>query len=93
MKRFFFPLVFLTLLFLSGTSFKRSEVKNNHIFSSIEKWSFQESLHYSGFTKSLTGIEYHGGERLKNSHVLVYTKNGKGYVHDNIASAVTSIRE
>ncbi len=31
--------------------------------------------------------------KLKNNQVLVYTKNGKGYVHDNIASAVASIQE
>lgn len=31
--------------------------------------------------------------KLKGSRVLVYTKNGKGYVHDNIASAVASIQE
>ncbi|MEO7530393.1 MAG: ThuA domain-containing protein [Sediminibacterium sp.] len=31
--------------------------------------------------------------KLKGSRVLVYTKNGKGYVHDNIASAVACIRE
>jgi type 1 glutamine amidotransferase len=30
---------------------------------------------------------------LKNIHVLVYTKNGKGYVHDNIASAVACIQK
>jgi len=29
----------------------------------------------------------------KNNQALVYTKNGKGYVHDNIASAVASIQE
>jgi uncharacterized protein len=29
----------------------------------------------------------------KKVRVLVYTKNGKGYVHDNIASGVASIRE
>ena len=32
-------------------------------------------------------------EKLKNSHVLVYTKNGMGYVHDNIASSVECIKE
>ena len=32
-------------------------------------------------------------DNFKNSLVLVYTKNGKGYVHDNIASAVKSIQE
>ncbi len=31
-------------------------------------------------------------DNLKNSLVLVYTKNGKGYVHDNIPSAVASIQ-
>ena len=29
---------------------------------------------------------------IKNMQVLVYTKNGKGFVHDNIASAVASIQ-
>ncbi|MEO5591554.1 MAG: ThuA domain-containing protein [Chitinophagaceae bacterium] len=29
----------------------------------------------------------------KKIHVLVYTKNGKGYVHDNIASAVASVQQ
>ncbi len=30
---------------------------------------------------------------LKNSLVLVYTKNGKGYIHDNIAATVACIKE
>jgi uncharacterized protein len=29
----------------------------------------------------------------KKVHVLVYTKNGKGYVHDNISSAVASLKQ
>ncbi len=33
------------------------------------------------------------GGKLKGSRVLVYTKNGKGYVHDNIASAVACIKD
>ncbi len=32
-------------------------------------------------------------DKLTNSKVLVYTKNGKGYVHDNISSAVASIQQ
>lgn len=42
----------------------------------------------------LVGISLSGNAqgKLKNSRVLVYTKNGKGYVHDNIASAVASIK-
>ena len=31
--------------------------------------------------------------KLKNSRVLVYTKNGKGYVHENIAASVKCIQE
>ena len=31
--------------------------------------------------------------KLKNSRVLVYTKNGKGYVHDNIAASVICMQE
>lgn len=31
--------------------------------------------------------------KLKNSQILVYTKNGVGYVHDNIPSAVQCIRD
>jgi len=33
------------------------------------------------------------GNKLTGSQVLVYTKNGPGYVHDNIASAVNCIQE
>jgi type 1 glutamine amidotransferase len=32
-------------------------------------------------------------DKLAGSQVLVYTKNGKGYVHDNIASAVACIQQ
>ncbi len=31
--------------------------------------------------------------KWKNVTILVYTKNGKGYVHDNIASAIKSIQK
>lgn len=31
--------------------------------------------------------------KLANSKVLVYTKNGKGYVHDNIAASVECIKQ
>jgi type 1 glutamine amidotransferase len=30
---------------------------------------------------------------LKNVRVLVYTKNGKGYIHDNISSAVSCVQK
>jgi type 1 glutamine amidotransferase len=41
---------------------------------------------------SMQGYAKTGG-KLKGSRVLVYTKNGKGYVHDNIASAVACIKD
>ncbi len=31
--------------------------------------------------------------KLKGSRILVYTKNGKGYVHDNIASSVACFKQ
>jgi len=34
-----------------------------------------------------------GADKLKNTRVLVYTKNGKGYVHDNISASVNCIQE
>lgn len=40
-----------------------------------------------------TNYPFAGVDKLKNSVVLVYTKNGKGYIHDNIPSAVASIKE
>ena len=30
---------------------------------------------------------------LKNKNVLVYTKNGKGYVHENISSSIAAIQK
>ena len=32
-------------------------------------------------------------KKLKNSKILLYTKNGKGYVHDNIPSAISCIKQ
>lgn len=38
-------------------------------------------------------ITYATSDYLNKTKILVYTKNGKGYVHDNIPFAVTSIKE
>ena len=40
-----------------------------------------------------TSVVLNAEDNFKNSLVLVYTKNGRGYVHDNIALAVASIQE
>src|SRR5258706_9108020 len=37
-------------------------------------------------------VHAQGKPNWKKVHVLVYTKNGKGYVHDNIPSAVDCIQ-
>lgn len=48
------------------------------------------------FAAVLLTVSLHSGAQnvnWKNVKVLVYTKNGKGYVHDNIPRAVTSIQK
>ncbi|TSA65543.1 MAG: hypothetical protein D4R41_00790, partial [Sediminibacterium sp.] len=50
-----------------------------------------KTIKTTGF--KLEKLSINDKDKLKNSKVLVYTKNGKGYVHDNIASAVASIKE
>lgn len=44
-------------------------------------------------TATLTAFAYPPAKGLKNSKVLLYTKNGKGFVHDNIASSVEAIKK
>jgi type 1 glutamine amidotransferase len=31
--------------------------------------------------------------QLKNKHILIFTKNGKGYVHENIAASIAAIQK
>jgi type 1 glutamine amidotransferase len=45
----------------------------------------------SSFILSISAIAQRN--TLKKAHVLIYTKNGKGYVHDNIPSAVEAIQK
>ena len=45
----------------------------------------------SSFILSISAIAQRNS--LKKAHVLIYTKNGKGYVHDNIPSAVEAIKK
>ena len=48
----------------------------------------------SSFAKNIPSAASQPKEnQLVGSHVLVYTKNGTGYVHDNIAAAVLCIQE
>jgi hypothetical protein len=31
--------------------------------------------------------------QLKNKHVLIFTKNGKGYVHENIPASIAALQK
>ena len=35
----------------------------------------------------------HGHGQLKNKHLLIFTKNGKGYVHENIPSSIAALQK
>ena len=48
---------------------------------------------FAAFVLAGSPVFANPGGKLKNSRVLVYTKNGKGYVHDNIPSAVACIKD
>jgi uncharacterized protein len=44
---------------------------------------------------TLNGLDGHAqsAAALKNKHFLVYTRNGKGYVHENIAASIAAIQK
>jgi len=31
--------------------------------------------------------------QLKNKHLLIFTKNGKGYIHENIPSSIAALQK
>jgi type 1 glutamine amidotransferase len=68
----------------------RAVIKIIYVLLILLNFSFQLLANTPNKFKKSGVIEK---DKLKNSKVLVYTKNGKGYVHDNIASAVASIKE
>jgi len=76
----------------------RNSTKTVYVLLILLSFSFQlwantpiKPIKTTGF--KLENLSINDKDKLKNSKVLVYTKNGKGYVHDNIASAVASIKE
>jgi type 1 glutamine amidotransferase len=76
----------------------RNSTKSVYVLLILLSFSFQlwantpvKPIKTAGF--KLEKLSINDKDKLKNSKVLVYTKNGKGYVHDNIASAVASIKE
>jgi type 1 glutamine amidotransferase len=59
--------------------------------------SYKNATRSNSIIKATTNNHFNLNEvvkdKLAGSQVLVYTKNGKGYVHDNIASAVACIQQ
>ncbi|MEO6721671.1 MAG: ThuA domain-containing protein [Ferruginibacter sp.] len=93
MKRFYFPVVIFIIL-ISITFIGYPNRINGFAFPDIGRKvvAIQPgNAHHTSYSSPTFNIGSH--DKLKNSRVLVYTKNGKGYVHDNIAAAVTSIKE
>jgi uncharacterized protein len=73
-----------TVLLTSGVTTSKSEAGNS-------KPEMQNAK--SENRKSDFGFQTPGKVNWKNVKVLVYTKNGKGYVHDNIPYAVKCIQK
>ncbi len=97
MKRNIFSFLICLLLAITCSSFTISHTifPSFNFFSQgmVEKPLFVLEHQLNSLTDATILSKPGKGDKLKNSQVLVYTKNGKGYVHDNIASAVISIKE
>ncbi|MGK2860914.1 MAG: ThuA domain-containing protein, partial [Chitinophagaceae bacterium] len=57
------------------------------IFRRLVAFWFVFQLVFCSYTNAQQKVNW------ENVRVLVYTKNGEGYVHDNISSAVNSIQK
>ncbi len=76
--------IFLFLIAVCCSSFISSSTsyKNADRSNAIIKAARSNQINFNEVVK----------DKLAGSQILVYTKNGKGYVHDNIASAVNCIQ-
>ena len=54
---------------------------------------FCNTISYANHSNSIHSEPINGVNKLKNSTVLVYTKNGTGYIHDNIPASVEFIKQ
>ncbi|MCW3112914.1 MAG: Crp/Fnr family transcription regulator [Segetibacter sp.] len=59
----------------------------------MKKINFSILISFVFLTASFTSSHAQKSMNWKNVRVLVYTKNGKGYVHENIPSAVNCIQK
>lgn len=81
MKSYTYPGILFALIIFTYTGYAKTPAKKSLYPSFIE------------IKKNYAPTVLYKDALLKNSQVLVYTKNGKGYVHDNIATAVASLKE
>ena len=57
-------------------------------------YGFLKTLFLVSFSIAITSLEAQRGNRiLKNKTVLIFTKNGKGYVHENIPSSIAAFQK
>ena len=92
MKKYYCPVLVLVAFILMSVSNGDINNKQRLALSANKK---NNSFQLLSFTNLKNNPAKYAGEvddKLKNSLVLVYTKNGRGYVHDNIPSAVACLK-
>lgn len=92
MKKYYCPVLVLVAFILMSVSNGDINNKQRLALSANKK---NNSFQLFSFTNLKNNPAKYAGEvddKLKNSLVLVYTKNGRGYVHDNIPSAVACLK-
>lgn len=92
MKKYYCPVLVLVAFILMSVSNGDLNNKQRLALSANKK---NNSFQLFSFPNLKNNPAKYAGEvddKLKNSLVLVYTKNGRGYVHDNIPSAVACLK-
>ncbi len=94
MKKFNYPFIVFALILSIFTSLVYANSFNKPILRAFpEKSALLQRFFLNDSYPYHAPHTFNAEDPLKTMQVLVYTKNGKGYVHDNIASAVACIRE
>lgn len=94
MKRCIYTTILLAIFISIGTNLVYAGTADKRVFSEVkENYGAAHFNILNEFKNNSTVTVFNKEVLLKNFKVLVYTKNGKGYVHDNIPSAVAGIKE
>ena len=92
MKKNYCPALVLVAFILMSVSNGDANNKQPFTITAIKKDNSFPLLPFSNPKNKVATFAPALSDKLKNSLVLVYTKNGKGYVHDNIPSAVACLK-